>query len=272
MRLAGASPSTLPTSSNVRRRPAGCIAPRRAAPRAPRLTPPLPPPRAALSADESFAESITRHEYYLATRLGLQPSDTVLDIGCGIGGPLRNIGRFTGAAITGVTLNQYQVDRGNQLCAAAELSPRCKLVQADFHKLPFPDASFDHVYSIEACCHSPDRADVYREIFRVLKPGGMFVSYEWCLTKAHNPTNKKVRLVPRGRCRRARSGELAFTRYSFTSSRLCTNQSAFHSSGPSALPTLLQYYCMPIAQYTTPSPDLPFVCHTPYNIGNNNIV
>jgi len=36
------------------------------------------------------------------------------------------------------------------------------------------------------------------------------------------------------------SGKLAFTKYSFTSSRLCTNQSSFHSSRPPALPTLLQ--------------------------------
>lgn len=151
---------------------------------------------------ESHAESIVRHEYYLAARLGIQPTDNVLDCGCGIGGPLRNIGRFTGASITGVTLNQYQVDRGNQLCVDAQLAPRCKLVQADFHKLPFADNTFDHVYSIEACCHSPDRADVYREIFRVLKPGGMFASYEWCLTKAHDPSNpkhiKSKRLIEEG--------------------------------------------------------------------------
>ena len=30
-------------------------------------------------------------------------------------------------------------------------------MQADFHKMPFEDNSFDHCYSIEACCHSPDR-------------------------------------------------------------------------------------------------------------------
>jgi sterol 24-C-methyltransferase len=115
---------------------------------------------------ESFGASIARHEYYLPMRLGVQPDDEVLDCGCGIGGPLRNIGQFTDARITGVTLNQYQVDRGNQLCRQAALDHKCKLVQADFHKLPFEDNTFDHCYSIEACCHSPDKADVYREVRR----------------------------------------------------------------------------------------------------------
>ena len=47
---------------------------------------------------ESFAESMRRHEYYLASWLGLQPGSSVLDLGCGIGGPTRNIGRFTGCS------------------------------------------------------------------------------------------------------------------------------------------------------------------------------
>ena len=93
-------------------------------------------------------------------RLGVTPSDHVLDCGCGIGGPLRNIGRFTGAKVTGVTLNQYQVDRGNALCSQAGLDGTCRLQQADFHRMPFEAETFDHCYSIEACCHSPDRADV----------------------------------------------------------------------------------------------------------------
>lgn len=55
---------------------------------------------------ESFKTAIARHEYYLAGRLGVKAGDRVLDCGCGIGGPMRNIARFTRAKITGVTLNE----------------------------------------------------------------------------------------------------------------------------------------------------------------------
>jgi len=48
-------------------------------------------------------------------------------------------------------------------------------------------------------------------------------------------------------------GALRFGLYKIllTSSRLCTNQSSFHSSGPPVLPTLVQYYCTATGQYTT---------------------
>ena len=54
--------------------------------------------------------------------------------------------------------------------------------------MPFEDNTFDYVYSIESTCHSPDRRDIYREIYRVLKPGGKYITYEWCLTdRCPNP-------------------------------------------------------------------------------------
>ncbi len=55
---------------------------------------------------ESFEASIARHEYWLAMKLGIKKGDTVLDVGCGIGGPLRNIARFTGAKVIGLNNNE----------------------------------------------------------------------------------------------------------------------------------------------------------------------
>jgi sterol 24-C-methyltransferase len=102
---------------------------------------------------ESFRESISRHEYYLAGRLGVKQGDRVLDVGCGIGGPMRNIARFTRAKITGVTLNEYQVIRGNELNAAAGLSNIAESVQCDFMKLDkFADNTFDGKCSTLSTC------------------------------------------------------------------------------------------------------------------------
>ncbi|KAJ8614479.1 hypothetical protein CTAYLR_000863 [Chrysophaeum taylorii] len=138
---------------------------------------------------ESFAQSLARHEYYLASRLDLAPGARVLDCGCGIGGPARNIARFTRATITGITLNQFQVDRANALSKREGVDHLVTVVQGDFMKLPFEDNSFDAVYGIEATCHAPDRIKCYSEIFRVLKPGATFACYEWCLTDAYDPAN-----------------------------------------------------------------------------------
>jgi sterol 24-C-methyltransferase len=57
---------------------------------------------------ETFKQAIARHEYYLAGRLGVSAGQKVLDCGCGIGGPMRNIAKFTNANITGVTLNEVR--------------------------------------------------------------------------------------------------------------------------------------------------------------------
>ena len=141
---------------------------------------------------ETFAESIRRHEYHLASKLAVRRGAgcKILDVGCGIGGPMRNIARFTQCQVTGLTLNPYQVDRGNELCQA---DPTVKYisrsVQGDFMDMPFANQEFDAAYAIEATCHAPDRVRCYREIYRVLKPGSIFACYEWCMTDAYEPGN-----------------------------------------------------------------------------------
>ncbi|CAM9123141.1 unnamed protein product [Ectocarpus sp. 4 AP-2014] len=145
--------------------------------------------------NESFQDSIKRHEYYLGGRLGVSRGAKVLDCGCGIGGPYRNIAQFTGADITGITINEYQVKRGNEVNKKMGVDHQCRSIQGDFMKLPFEDNSFDGVYAIEATCHAPQREGVYSEIYRVLKPGCVFACYEWCLTDKFDASNDKHRLI-----------------------------------------------------------------------------
>lgn len=140
---------------------------------------------------ESLKESIKRHEHFLALQLGLKPGQKVLDVGCGIGGPLREIARFSSTSVTGLNNNEYQITRGKELNRIAGVDRTCDFVKADFMKMPFPDNSFDAVYAIEATCHAPDALGCYKEIYRVLKPGQCFAAYEWCMTNAFNPQNKE---------------------------------------------------------------------------------
>lgn len=125
---------------------------------------------------ETFTESIQRHESTLALKLQIQPGEKVLDIGCGVGGPLRRIAYLTGAHVTGVTISHYQIQRAKAIGKSIfsrkknlDLTTRnpselflgtpanCQFLQGDFMQLPFEDNTFDHVYVIEAACHAPDR-------------------------------------------------------------------------------------------------------------------
>lgn len=58
---------------------------------------------------ETLREAIKRHEHYLALKLGIGKGHKVLDVGCGVGGPLREIAMFSGATVTGLNNNEYQV-------------------------------------------------------------------------------------------------------------------------------------------------------------------
>ena len=145
---------------------------------------------------ESFKASLARHEHYLAHRLGLGPGMVVADLGCGVGGPLIEIARFTGAKIVGVNSNGYQLDRARKLVDGAGLAHLAEFLHCDFLDVDAPDESFDAAYSIEATCCAPDKVNVYREVFRLLKPGAEFAAYEYCVTDRfddQNPTHRKIK-------------------------------------------------------------------------------
>ncbi|KAJ7204793.1 delta-sterol C-methyltransferase [Mycena pura] len=139
---------------------------------------------------EGFAAAVARHEHYLAARMQLRPGMRVLDVGCGVGGPAREIGRFSDVEIIGVNNNEFQVQRARKYTKEAGLEGQVKFTTGDFMKLEeqFGPNYFDAVYAIEATCHAPTWEGVYGEIFKVLKPGGIFGVYEWCMTDDWDPS------------------------------------------------------------------------------------
>ena len=145
--------------------------------------------------------------------IGIREGMKVLDVGCGVGGPAREIARFTGARITGLNNNDYQIARAGQAAERAGLADQLTFVKGDFmvgmHRSPpdcadrqqqmsFPANSFDAVYAIEATVHAPSLEGVYSQIFRVLKPGGVFGVYEWLMTDKYDNDNAHHREIRLG--------------------------------------------------------------------------
>jgi len=138
---------------------------------------------------ESFTSSILRHEHYLALRLVLGAGEKALDVGCGVGGPMRAIAQISGASIDGINNHPEQLRRLALYNARAGLAERCKGIRSDFMALDLAPASYDAAYAIEATCHAPDRTKVFSGVHAALRPGGRFAGYEWVMTDRYDPSN-----------------------------------------------------------------------------------
>ncbi|KAL3156964.1 hypothetical protein ABBQ38_001222 [Trebouxia sp. C0009 RCD-2024] len=136
------------------------------------------------------AASEAAHEGRLAALLRLKPGMKCLDVGCGVGGPMRTIASTSGANVTGITINDYQVQRASYHNDKLGVGSLCEAIEGNFLNMPFPEASFDGAYAIEATCHADKLQDAYAEVYRVLKPGCYFASYEWVSTTKYDPKNR----------------------------------------------------------------------------------
>ncbi|XP_073308877.1 24-methylenesterol C-methyltransferase 2-like [Primulina huaijiensis] len=138
---------------------------------------------------KSHREATRVHEEMAVDLLNVKAGARILDAGCGVGGPMRAIASHSGANVVGITINEYQVKRARMHNKKAGLDKLCEVVCGNFLQMPFDENSFDGAYSIEATCHAPKLEEVYSEIYRVLKPGSLYVSYEWVTTELYHGDN-----------------------------------------------------------------------------------
>ena len=117
----------------------------------------------------------------LATAAGLEPSSRLLDIGCGIGGPARMLAATYGCNVTGVDLSPSFIDAANYLTLRCGLSSRVTFQVGNALHLPFDGAAFDALFLQHVAMNIQDRAALYGEVYRVLKSGGRFATYDLVL-------------------------------------------------------------------------------------------
>jgi len=103
----------------------------------------------------------------------ISPGDAVLDFGCGVGFDLFVASRLAGKSsrLCGVDLTRHMAERARENIASAGVI-NCEIIELDSEAIPYGDNSFDVVISNGVINLSPDKPACFRELFRVLKPGG----------------------------------------------------------------------------------------------------
>ncbi len=150
----------------------------------------------------------------------VQQPQQILDVGCGIGGSTLYLANKYQAHATGITLSPVQAERAKErarefgmdgvsgvgcqvsgdrgdggvifsspslFSPSAAAFPSVQFQVADALNMPFPDQSFDLVWSLESGEHMPDKLKFLQECYRVLQPGGMLLLVTWC----HRPTDEQ---------------------------------------------------------------------------------
>ena len=153
---------------------------------------------APLSPRESLEDSQVRHQRLMIAKLDLHEGMTVVDVGCGIGGPMRRVVREAGVRVVGVNSSEVQLEKAKALNAEAGLDHMVDYLACSFMDMgAVADGAFDRGYAIESTCHAPDKAGAFAEIYRVLKPGALLWGQEMCMTDKFDPGNARHRAVKR---------------------------------------------------------------------------
>lgn len=127
-----------------------------------------PPPLSAPCSPEEFRAAQARLTDAVIALADVEPSRTVLDVGCGFGGTLEALGQWPAARLVGVNHDERQLE----ICRG--LRPgisSLSLVAADACALPFGAESFDDLFCVEAMFHFRSRPVFLREAARVLRHG-----------------------------------------------------------------------------------------------------
>lgn len=145
---------------------------------------------------EALREALITTECMLADEGGFRSGMRILDIGCGLGGPAVNIAEYSGAHIYGVNLVASQLTAAQQRAAARGFADYVHVACADGMHLPFPDGVFDCVYHLDAGRYMPDKARLYAECSRVLRPGGSCVGLDWLRQSGLTPDAEAQYIEP----------------------------------------------------------------------------
>ncbi len=114
----------------------------------------------------------------LLDQLNFSDSDHILDVGCGLGGASRYIASKFNNRVTGIDLTQEYIEVGKELSAWVGLDKQVSLYQGSALAMPFEDEAFDGAVMMHVGMNIDDKARLFAEVYRVLRPGACFGVYD----------------------------------------------------------------------------------------------
>lgn len=139
----------------------------------------------------SVLENQLLNEKEIARIIGLKAGGRVLDLGCGRGRVAAHMAKLTGARVTGLNIDPDQISQAREF--NEKLGLENDFVEADLNHLPLPfaDGTFDAFYEIQALSLCQSLPGLFKEIFRVLKPGAKFLLMDWVSLPDYDPSNEE---------------------------------------------------------------------------------
>ena len=115
---------------------------------------------------------------HLLSQLYFSEQDHILDVGCGLGGTSRFTAAKFNNRVTGIDLTQEYIDTGKVLCTWCGMEGRVVLLQGSALSMPFDDETFDGGVMLHVGMNIEDKAGLFAEIHRVLRPGASLGVYD----------------------------------------------------------------------------------------------
>ena len=126
--------------------------------------------------DEDVYIAKKRTTEYMASRLTLDGSRHLLDLGSGYGGAARYIAQEYGCQICCLNLSEQQNAINIERNQEERLNDLIDVHQGSFEKLPFPDSTFNVAWAQDSLFYSDTQLQAFREAYRVLAKGGEFIA------------------------------------------------------------------------------------------------